>query len=159
MFQRILLALEAGDAAPVATSFTVALARKCDAAVHVVHVNEYLVRGRGLVLEAPAEAVDLVGGALRDLHAAGVSATGVMCRTTRLGVPGAICDLAEKVRADVIVVGSRRRGLPSHLKRRTRDRIAAKTPLPVITAPAPLRVGKHHRALEEAPSRDISVRS
>ncbi|HTX64055.1 MAG TPA: universal stress protein [Acidimicrobiales bacterium] len=159
MFARILLAVEVGDAGSVATSFTVALARKCDATVHVVHVNEYLIGGRGLVSETPAEAVDVVGSALRDLHAAGVRATGVTYRTTHFDVPGAICDLAERVRADVIVVGSRRRRLPSLLKRRTRSRIAAKTSLPVVTAPAPLRVGKRQRALEAAPAPDISVRS
>jgi nucleotide-binding universal stress UspA family protein len=159
MFQRILLALEGGDAGSVATSFTVALARNGAAAVHVVHVNEYLVGGRGVTSESPAEAADLVGDALRDLHAAGVNATGVTYRTTTFDLPAAICDLARQVGADVIVVGSRRRRIPRVFRRAIRDRIARRTPLPVITAPAPLRVGKHDLARKVLPSEDTRVRS
>ena len=159
MFQRILLAVDAGDAGRVATSFTVALARKCGAAVHVVHVNEYLLGGRGITSETPAEAADVVADALRDMHAAGVRATGMTYRTTVFDVPAAICDLADQVRADVIVVGSRRRRiLPSFMRRGTREHIARRTALPVITAPAPLRVRRHDRTLEEAPSPGVAVR-
>ncbi len=159
MFRRILLALDAGTTGSVATSFTVALARQCHAAVHVVHVNEYLAGGRGLTSETPAEAADLVADALRDMHAAGVTATGITYRTTLFDVPAAICDLAEQLQADVIVVGSRRRRRPRLLRRSTRDRIERKTPLPVITAPAPLRVDKSARTLQEAPPLGISVGS
>jgi nucleotide-binding universal stress UspA family protein len=159
MFERILLALETGDAGSVACSFTVALARRCDATVHVVHVNEYLMGGRGLTSESPAEAADVVAGALRDLHAAGVRATGLTYRTTLFDLPAAICDLAEHVHADVIVVGSRRRRLPWFLRRGIRDRISRRTPLPVITAPAPLRVRGRRRTLEDAPAPDIRVGS
>jgi nucleotide-binding universal stress UspA family protein len=156
MFQRILLALDVGDAGAVATSFTVALARQCDAAVHVVHVNEYLMGGRGLTFEPPGEAADLVADALRDLHAAGVHAAGVTYRTTAFDVPAAVCDLAAQVQADVIVVGSRRRRL-SFFRRSVRTRIARRTPLPVITAPAPLRVDARDRDFQEMPSPGISV--
>lgn len=151
MFQRILLALDAGDAGTVATSFTVALARRCEASVHVVHVNEYLLGGRGIPSESPAQAADLVADALRDMHAAGVRATGVTYRTTTFDVPAAICDLADQVRADVIVLGSRRRRRPAFLRRGLRDRISRRTSLPVVTAPAPLRVDRHERTLEDAP--------
>ncbi|HVC14036.1 MAG TPA: universal stress protein [Acidimicrobiales bacterium] len=159
MFQRILLALDAGDTGDVATSFTVALARQCDAAVHVVHVNEYLLGGRGITSESPAEAADLVAGALRDMHAAGVRATGVTYRTTLFDVPAAICDLAEQVHADVIVMGSRRRRRPSFLRRSLRDRISRTTSLPVVTAPAPLRVDQRACTLPKTADPDISVRS
>jgi nucleotide-binding universal stress UspA family protein len=159
MFERILLALDTGDAGAVATSFTVALARECRAAVHVVHVNEYLLGGRGITSESPAQAADLVADALRDMHAAGVNATGVTYRTTVFDVPSAIVDLAEQVRADVIVVGSRRRRFPTPFRRHIRERIARFTPLPVVTAPAPLRVQKHDRTLQSAPSLDIPVSS
>jgi nucleotide-binding universal stress UspA family protein len=159
MFQRILLALDAGDAGAVATSFTVALARKCDAAVHVVHVNEYLVGGRGLTTESPTEAANVVADALRDMHAVGLSATGVTYRTTVFDLPAAISDLACQVQADAIVVGSRRRRFSPFRRRRIRERIARRSPLPIITAPAPLRVRKRSRALRGAPAQDISVRS
>lgn len=159
MFQRILLALDAGTAGCVATSFTVALARQCQATVHVVHVNEYLAGGRGLTSESSAMAANLVADALRDMHAGGVSATGVTYRTTIFDIPAAICDLADQVRADVIVVGSRRRRRPWFVRNGIRDRVARKTPLPVITAPAPLRVDKRARTLQELPPIDISIRS
>lgn len=160
MFQRILLALDAGDPGAVATCFTVALAKKCQAAVYVVHVNEYLLGGRGLTAESPAEAADIVTDALRDMHAAGLVATGVTYRTTVFDLPAAICDLADQVRADVIVVGSRRRGLPLVPRRRIRDRIERRTPLPVVTAPAPLHVGRRdRRRLQAAPTSGVSVRS
>lgn len=160
MFQRILLALDSGDAGAVATSFTVALARKCNAAVQVVHVHEYVLGGRGLTSETPAEAADIVAGALRDLHAAGVNATGVTYRTTSFDVAAAIADLAEQCRADVIVVGSRRRRFASFLRRSTRERISRQTPLPIVTAPAPLRVDEHDPTLEAAPALlDLPVRS
>jgi nucleotide-binding universal stress UspA family protein len=159
MFHRILLALDAGEAGSVATSFTIALARKGAATVHVVHVNEHLIARRGLTSESPAEAADLVACALKDLHAAGVSATGVTYRTAGFDVPAAICDLAGRVQADVVVLGSRRRRLPPFLGWSTRDRIARRTPLPVITAPAPLRVGKHDRSLPQTAPLDTSVRS
>lgn len=151
MFHRILLALDAGEAGSVATSFTIALARTGRPVVHVVHVNEHLFGRRGLMSDSPAEAADVVACALKDLHAAGVTATGVTYRTSGFDVPAAICDLAECVRADVVVLGSRRGRLPSFLRRSTRDRIARRTPLPVITAPAPLRVGRHDGTLAEIP--------
>lgn len=152
MFQRILLALDSGDSGSVATSFTVALARQFGAAVQVVHVNESLVGSRGLATESPEEAADVVAEAMRRLHACGVRATGVTYRTTFLDVPSAISDLAHQLHADVIVVGSRRRRFSRFFRRSTRERIARSTCLPVITAPAPLRVDKRDRALEVAPS-------
>ncbi len=162
MFHRILLALDAGEAGSVATSFTVALARSRETEVHVVHVNEHLLGRRGLMSESPVEAAEIVAGALRELHAAGVHATGVTYRTTGFDVPAVICDLAECVRADVVVLGSRRRHhLPvlGRLERGTRERIVRRTPLPVLTAPAPLRVGRHVRTLSEVSPVGTSVRS
>ncbi len=162
MFHRILLALDAGETGAVATSFTVALASSRGTEVHVVHVNEHLLGRRGLMSESPVEAAEIVVGALRELHAAGVQATGVTYRATGFDVPAVICDLAECVRADVVVLGSRRRRLPSLsrlLGRGTRERIVRRTPLPVLTAPAPLRVDRHARTLSEVPRLGISVRS
>ena len=175
MFRRILLALDAGEAGSVATSFTVALARDRGAAVHVVHVDQHLFGPRGLVPGSPApgspgpgspgEASGVVAAALKDLHAAGVSATGVTYRAAWFSIPAVVCDLAECVRADVIVVGSRRRRAPFFLPfflppgRSARARIARRSPLPVVTAPAPLTVGKRGRTLPERPPSDISVRS
>ncbi|MGH8987186.1 MAG: universal stress protein [Acidimicrobiales bacterium] len=159
MFLRILLALDSGDAGSVATSFTVALAQHSRASVHVVHVNKHLIGGRGLMSESPAEAADVVAAALQELHSAGLSATGVTYRTTRFDLPSVVCDLAERVRADVIVLGSRRRRRHGIPRGGLRDRIARRTPLPVVTAPAPLRVARHDRTFADALPPDISVRS
>ena len=152
MFQRILLALDAGDTGPVATSFTIALARSSGAAVQVVHVNEYLAGGRGVACESEVDAVSVVARAMQDMEEAGVHAAGATYRTATFDVPAAICDLAEQCRADVIVLGSRRRRLRSLVRRSMRDRITRRTQLPVVVAPAPLRVDRRERAIESLPA-------
>lgn len=160
MFQRILLALDSGDPGSVATSFTMALAKRFHAAVHVVHVNQYIVGGRGPTAESSAKAADIVADALRELHGAGVNATGLTYRTTAFDVPSAICDLACQCRADAIVVGSRRRRFGSLLRRSTREGIARRTSLPVLTAPAPLHLDRYDRTFSAVPSiLDLTVRS
>ncbi len=151
MFQRILLALDSGDAAAVASCFTVALARSGAASVHVVHVNERLIGAFGLSAEPPDEGADVVTEALRDMRAAGIPATGATYATTPFDVAPAIADVAEQWRADVIVLGSRRRRVGPVLRASMRDKIARATPLPVLTAPAPLRVGRRARAPQATP--------
>lgn len=157
MFHRILLALDATDSGPVAASFTVALARSCDASVHVVHVNECLAGARGTTCESPDEAVDVVARALAELHSAGIRATGVTYRTRPSDVPAALSDLAVQYRADVIVLGSRRRRF--RLFRGTRERVARRSQLPVVTAPAPLRSSRRDRALQISPAPRSPVRA
>lgn len=152
MFRRILLALDADETGRVATSFTVALARTCDAAVQVVHVNEYLAGGRGATCEARADAVGVVARAMAELEAAGVQASGVTYRTASFDVPAALCDLAEQSRADVIVLGSRRRRFSTPFSRSVRDRVARHTQLPVLVAPAPLKVARTGRGLDALPA-------
>lgn len=152
MFQRILLALDAGESGSVATSFTIALARTCGAAVQVVHVNEYLAGGRGATAEAHADAVGVVAAAMVEMEAAGVRAVGATYRTAAFDVPAALCDLAEQCHADVIVLGSRRRRFRFPLRRSMRDRVARCTQLPVLLAPPPLRVARNGRALESLPA-------
>ena len=157
MFRRLLLALEDGDAGSVAVSFTVALAKTCHAYVDVVHVNEYVLGQGGLSAKSSDEAAEVVTKALRELHAAGVDATGMTYRTSRIDLAAAIADLARECRSDAIVVGSHRRRRLG--KGRTRERIAARTPLPVVTAPAPLRVRKRECSLDVGAGLDLPVRS
>ncbi len=152
MFRRILLALDGDDSGPVATSFAIALARSSRAAVQVVHVNEYLAGGRGPTCESEADAVGVVTRAMTDLEEAGVPAAGATYRTATFDVPAAICELAEQCRADVIVLGSRRRRFGSFLRRSMRDRVTRRTQLPVLLAPAPLEVERSGRALETVPT-------
>ncbi len=47
MFTRILLAIDDSASSEAAVSFATAMAKQSSAAVRVVHVNEYLVGGRG----------------------------------------------------------------------------------------------------------------
>jgi nucleotide-binding universal stress UspA family protein len=149
VFQRILLALEPGDSGPVATSFTIALARSCNAAVQVVHVDEYVARGRGVTCAARAGgtgvAASVVAAAMAEMEDAGVPAAGATYRIATFDVAAAIGDLADQCRADVIVLGSRRRRFGSLLRRSMRDRVTRHTQLPVLLAPAPLNVGRDGR--------------
>lgn len=139
MFERILLALGADDSGSVATAYTICLARHSGAAVHVVHVNEYLMGGRTLTTETQEEAAACVAAALREMRAAGVRATGVTYCATSFDVGHTIADVAENFGADVIVCGSHRRRGPA-LRRGVRHKLARATPLPILAAPAPLKV-------------------
>jgi nucleotide-binding universal stress UspA family protein len=152
VFQRILLALDTGESGPVATSFTIALARSCNAAVQVVHVNEYLAGGRVTACDLHEDGVGVVAAALTEMEEAGVPAAGATYRTATFDVPAAICDLAAQCRADAIVLGTRRRRLGSLMRRSMRDRVTRRTQLPVLLAPAPLKVARKSRELAGLPA-------
>lgn len=151
MFQRILLALDAGEAGPVASSFAIALARAGGSRVHVVHVSEYVCCARSVGGGRPDEATGIVADALRAMHDQCISATGVTYRTSRFDAATAIATVAQQWRADVIVVGSRRRRRLNVLRRPMRDRIARASPLPVLAAPAPLRIGRRPGTPDDVP--------
>jgi len=68
MFTRILLAIDDSPSSDVAVSFATAMARQSVASVRVVHVNEYLVGGRGFTIETHAEAMRHLEGAVRALR-------------------------------------------------------------------------------------------
>ena len=148
MLNRILLALDSSDAGQVALSFAIAVAGP-DAAVRVVHVNEFQLGGRGLTVETADEATALVVDALTELHRAGIAATGLASVATCFGVADHLVDEADRWSADVIVLGSRRRrGVRRMLGQGVRERVLRLTCLPVLTAPAPLQVGKPDLAAE-----------
>jgi len=141
MFERILLALDDSPAGELAIAFAGALARRTGASVHVVHVNERLVGGNGVTLRSRAEAIDLVTGAVRQLADAGVPAGGSVCVTTYRRVPDRIVASARERSADAIVLGSNRnRRLGRLFSARVRERTTRRTSLPVLTAPAPMKV-------------------
>lgn len=143
MFERILLALDDSPAGEVATAFTGALAQRAGAStsVHVLHVNERLVGGRGLTLHTRAEATALVSRAMRQLADAGVRAGGSVCVSSYHAVPERIVTVAAERGAGAIVVGStRRRRWGRLLSAQVRERTTRLTSLPVLVAPAPLRV-------------------
>ena len=144
MFQRLLLAIDDSPATEAGTSFVLALARQRGSAVQVLHVNQFITGGRGMTVLSEREAERLVEGAVGELRAAGVSASGIVMRATCFDVGSRIAEAAARFGADAIVVGSRRRRrLSRFLGHGVREAIVASSALPVLTAPAPLRVQPH----------------
>lgn len=142
MFNRILLGLDSSDSGQVALSFAMALAGP-GTAVRVVHVNEFQLGGRGLTVETADEATALVAEAVTELHRAGVQASGLAAVSTCFGVADHLVAEAGRWDADVIVLGScRRSGMRRLFSRGVRERVLRLSCLPVLTAPAPLQVGK-----------------
>jgi nucleotide-binding universal stress UspA family protein len=149
MFDRLLLALDDSPAGEVATLFATALARRTNASVHVLHVNERLVGGNGVTLRTRLESTELVSAAVRQLAEAGVRAAGSVCVSTYRGVPQRIVATALDRSADAIVLGStRHRRLARVFSPQVRERTTRLTALPVLTAPSPLKVTSPPRAAE-----------
>lgn len=141
MFDRLLLALDDSPAGEVATLFASAVARRTGAGVHVLHVNERLVGGNGLTLRSRQESTALVSAAVRQLAEAGIHAGGSVRVSSYRGVPQQIVTAAQQRSADAIVLGStRNRHLGRLFSARVRERTTRLSALPVLTAPAPLKV-------------------
>ena len=141
MFDRVLLALDDSPAGEVATLFATALAHRAGASVHVLHVNERLVGGRGVTLHTREEATALVTRAVQQMADAGVRAGGSVCVASYRRVPARIVAEARERGAGAIVLGStRNRRLRRLFSAQVRERTTRLTSLPVLTAPAPLRV-------------------
>jgi nucleotide-binding universal stress UspA family protein len=142
MFERLLLALDDSPASEAATAFAAAVATGCSASVHVFHVNELQVGGRGVSLKSTEECLDFVTEAVLELRAHGVTVGGsAVCGTYR-EVANRIADAAVVQKADAIILGSQRR--PSRLgglfSPNVRERTIRLSALPVLTAPSPLHV-------------------
>jgi nucleotide-binding universal stress UspA family protein len=143
MFGRILLAIDDEASGEVAVSFVAALAKTFSSTVHVMHVNEYLVGGRGFTVETERETEQRVSEAVSALRAAGIRAEGSHYVTTCFDVGARIVDTAHDWSADVIVLGSRRHGRFARFAGKgMRERVTRLTALPVLTAPAPLKLAK-----------------
>ncbi len=141
MFKRILLAIDDSASSDVAISFATALARQYSSAVRVVHVNEFLVGGRGVTVETESQAIGRLESAVSTLRAAGVPTEGSLYLTNCFGVEVRIVNAAHDWSADVIVLGSRRRRRFARWGGKgMRERVTSLTSLPILTAPAPLAV-------------------
>jgi nucleotide-binding universal stress UspA family protein len=141
MFSRIVLAIDDSESSEVAISFATALAQQYSSAVRVVHVNEYLVGGRGLAAETQSEAIGHLERAVSALRAAGIATQGSLYLTSVFGVEARIVNAAHDWSADLIVLGSRRRRrLARWAGKGMREKVTSLTSLPVLTAPAPLAV-------------------
>ena len=141
MFTRILLAIDETDSSEVAISFASAMAHDTSGSVRVVHVNEYLVGGRGFTVETRAQAIAHLENAVNTLRAAGIPTEGSLYLTSCFGVEARIANAASDWSADVIVLGSRRKHRFARFGGKgMRERVTTLTALPVLTAPAPLAV-------------------
>jgi nucleotide-binding universal stress UspA family protein len=135
----------------MAISIATALAQQCSAAVHVLHVNEHLVGGRGLTVRTSDEAAQLVADAAVQLQAVEIEVSGTVCVSSYRDVARRIAEIAEGCSAEVILLGSRRRRhLGGLFSRRVRARTLRLSSLPVLTAPSPLRFSKKGARLELA---------
>jgi nucleotide-binding universal stress UspA family protein len=142
MFQRLLLGIDDSTAGEISTSFATAVARQHASSVLVLYVNPYVLGGRGTTVLSSKEAEQLVDRAVDELRANGVEASGTVRRATCFDVAGRIVETAGEWSADAIVVGSHRhRRLRRLFGQGVRERIVKLSALPVLTAPAPLKVG------------------
>ncbi len=149
MFKRFLLAIDGTAAGELGVSFATALARQHDASVHVFHVNEFIFGGRGVTMETQAEATRLVDSAVDQLRAAGVEASGECALANCFTLAPRIADAATESAGDAILLGSHRhRRLTRLFGRGVRERVIRTTPLPVLTAPSPLKLGGRRRGPE-----------
>jgi nucleotide-binding universal stress UspA family protein len=135
----------------VAVDFATAIAGDLGATVRVIHVNELIVGGRGVAYESESEAMEIVDRAVSTLRRAGIEADGVHYLANCFTVDDRIAEAAQDWGADAIVFGSNRHRRWSRLRGAgLRERVTALTGLPVLTAPAPLKVahGVHADSLE-----------
>lgn len=141
MFTRILLAIDDSDSSEAAVSFATAMAKQSSASVRVVHVNEFLVGGRGFTVRTQAEAIQHLEGAVNALRAAGIPTEGALYLTSSFSIDRRIASSAHDWAADVIVLGSRRqRRFSRFAGKGIRERVISLTSLPVLAAPSPLLV-------------------
>src|SRR5262249_40074856 len=84
------------------------IARKSDGEVFVFHAREFIIaRGGAYELETETEAHSLVNRVKDELAAAGVKANGCVDPSLEGRAARAILDMADRVGADAIVMGSR----------------------------------------------------
>ena len=157
MFHQLLLAIDDSPATPVSVSFATALAREYSASVHVVHVNQYQLGGRGVTLLTEAEATQLVDSAVQDLRAAGVAASGSVVRGTCFDVASRIVESAQAWSARTIILGSRghHRRFANWRGPGVRQQVMRRSTIPVVSAPAPLKVSGRPRLGVGALAREL----
>jgi nucleotide-binding universal stress UspA family protein len=154
MFHRLLLAIDETPAGEVGVSFATALAKQHGASVHVFHANEFLVGGRGVTAETHEEAAHVVHNAIDQLRGAGVEVSGECRLANCFTLAPRIADAAARSSADAILMGSNRhRRFTRLFGRGIRERVTRITPLPVLTAPSPLKLGRRDRGPDAELSR------
>lgn len=112
MFENIVWATDGSESADRALAFAKELASRSDAKIHAVHCNEHLVGGRSSGIPVLADEPNLESKIHLQVRAArtdGFDASLEIVRCAAGRSPDAIADFAERVAADVIVVGTRGR--------------------------------------------------
>ena len=130
---RILLATDFSPGSRQARDSAHGLARRLGAEILVVHVSEPLavVPGSDLAADEAAMAQRALDGVVSELTRDGVTARGLLVP----GEPAAeIVRLAERERADMVVVGTHgRSGLAHVLIGSVAERVVRRAPCPVLT--------------------------
>ena len=108
MFKHVLVALDGSEYSQIALPTAIEVARKFGADLFVLHVAEH-DHGRSVVYseETPAEAVQLIGNAIKAARDAGVAAKGNLRDVGAGHVAKAIVETVEANEIDLIVMGSR----------------------------------------------------
>ena len=107
MFNKIALAHDGSVHAERALAYATALAKRDDAPMVIVHIDEQVIaKGGGPLIANEDEVVAKIKGLSDQLEAEGVEAT-VRVQTIRMGgAAPAIVEVADEESADVIVAGS-----------------------------------------------------
>ena len=137
MYEQILLALDRSKHAPKTMLAAKELATLAKSKVLVIYVHETdtFGRGSGRSLEDQKLDEDLVNGAVAELAAAGVSATGVVSSAPAGSVAAQIVKEANEVGASVIVMGSRGlTDLEGIIVGSTAHKVLHLAPVPVLVA-------------------------
>ncbi len=104
--QKLLVAVDGSAASDESVKEAAALASRFGAQVRVLHVQQIFVVQGAAIVEPDSEAQAIVDRALAELSARGVKASGETVPGHR--VASAIVTAAERFRADLVVLGSRR---------------------------------------------------
>jgi nucleotide-binding universal stress UspA family protein len=108
MFERILVAVDGSAHSSKTVPAAIDLALKYRAPVTVLHVREFeRYEGSDVDLGPPQDAESLVGEVVDRFREAGAEATGEIRRVTPGATPDEIVGMAEKVGAELIVMGTR----------------------------------------------------
>jgi len=108
MFERILVAVDGSSRSETTISMAVDLAQRYVSTVTVLHVREYeRYEGSDVDMGPPISAEQLVDDALERFRAGSVEATGEVRRVSSGDTPDQIVEVAEKVQAGLIILGSR----------------------------------------------------
>ena len=143
MLKRFLVAVDRLDPGGELIECTTQLAQLASGNVGVLHCIEFIGRGCAAPLESREEANRLVEEAVFRLRMAGVGCEGAIRSALRKDVASLIVEASEQWNADAIIVGPQHRwGLGRLLGHGVREKVAQRSQMPVLVAPASLHHGR-----------------